>query len=62
MGDRGSGYIKSVRCVIADYFAQYHALALIMASGIAVRSIAPFIKSKHTDPAIVVMDEGGQQI
>ncbi|MBI5195036.1 MAG: cobalamin biosynthesis protein [Nitrospirae bacterium] len=32
----------------------------IMASGIAVRTIAPLIKDKRTDPAVVVLDEKGR--
>ncbi len=31
-----------------------------MACGIAVRSIAPYIKNKKTDPAVVVVDELGR--
>lgn len=34
-------------------------ILFITASGIAVRSIAPFLRGKHIDPAVVVMDEGG---
>ncbi len=34
-------------------------LIFIMASGIVIRSIAPCIKSKKEDPAVVVLDESG---
>ena len=40
-------------------FAECDALVYIGAIGIAVRYIAPFIKSKDTDPAVVAMDEHG---
>lgn len=40
-------------------FASMDAILFISASGIAVRSIAPFIEDKTKDPAIVVMDEKG---
>lgn len=31
-----------------------------MAIGIAVRVIAPYIKDKYTDPAVVVIDDVGR--
>lgn len=35
-------------------------LVCIMAAGIVVRGIAPYLKGKDTDPAVVVVDEAGQ--
>lgn len=40
-------------------FQEKDGILFIGASGIAVRSIAPFVQSKDKDPAIVVMDEKG---
>jgi cobalt-precorrin 5A hydrolase len=41
-------------------FEKYKVLLFIMATGIVVRSIAPFIKHKSVDPAVLVMDEKGK--
>ena len=35
-------------------------LVCVMAAGIVVRGIAPYLKGKDTDPAVVVVDEAGQ--
>ena len=43
-------------------FSEAELLVFIGASGIAVRSIAPYIKSKTTDPAVLVIDEKGQYV
>lgn len=41
-------------------FSKEDALIYIGASGIAVRSIAPFIKDKATDSAVIVIDDNGK--
>lgn len=41
-------------------FAECDAIVFIGATGIAVRYIAPFVRSKDTDPAVVCMDEHGR--
>lgn len=43
-----------------ERFADSEAIVFVGACGIAVRSIAPFVKSKKTDPAVVVVDEQGK--
>ena len=45
--------------LIATIWRKYDGLVLIMASGIVVRMIAPLLKSKATDPAVIVMDDAG---
>ena len=49
-----------VRQILQETFAQYEALIPIMASGIVVRELAPVMRNKHSDPAVVVMDNQGQ--
>jgi len=44
----------------ADAFSKNDALIFVGACGIAVRAIAPYIKDKTVDPAVVVVDEKGK--
>lgn len=41
-------------------FTEAEGIIFIGAAAIAVRTIAPFIKDKMTDPAVIVMDEKGE--
>ncbi|MDP3791972.1 MAG: cobalamin biosynthesis protein [Candidatus Omnitrophota bacterium] len=41
-------------------FSEFDGIIFCMATGIVVRIIAAYIKDKYTDPAIVVVDEGGR--
>lgn len=40
-------------------FQQYDSLVFVMAMGIVMRCIAPWLQHKSTDPGVVVMDEKG---
>lgn len=46
--------------VIPEIWGNCKNLICIMATGIVVRTIAPLIKDKKTDPAVVVLDEKGK--
>lgn len=43
-----------------EVFKRADALIFIGAMGICVRTVAPFLKSKHTDPAIICVDSTGR--
>ncbi|MBI5683157.1 MAG: cobalt-precorrin 5A hydrolase [Deltaproteobacteria bacterium] len=43
-------------------FKKFDGLIFIMAAGIVVRTIAPLLKGKEKDPAVVVMDEKGRYV
>lgn len=43
-----------------EQFEKADGIVFIGATGIAVRTIAPFIKDKRTDPAVLVIDEKGE--
>ena len=47
----------TLRSTVEKVFDQYEGLIFIMALGIVIRVIAPLIKNKHIDPAVVVVDE-----
>lgn len=46
--------------LVGRLFTEYSALVFIMASGIVVRTIAPYLSDKRHDPAVVVADELGR--
>lgn len=55
-------YYKNVKKSMPILFDKYDAIIGIMASGILIRSIAPLINSKITDPAILNIDENGKYV
>ena len=52
-------YHKNVKKYFPILFYEYDAIIAIMASGILIRSIAPLIESKATDPAVLNIDDNG---
>lgn len=53
---------KPLKEHVKDCFQKENVIIFISACGIAVRSIAPFIRSKTTDPCVLVIDEKGQYV
>lgn len=50
------------RCNMENVFHAVDALIFVGAAGIAVRTIAPHLRSKTTDPAVIVTDERGLHV
>ncbi len=49
-----------VKPVVKNLFKHYEGIIFIAACGIVVRSIAPFIKNKLEEPAVVCLDTAGR--
>jgi cobalt-precorrin 5A hydrolase len=45
-----------------EWFSRSEALIFVSAAGIAVRAIAPHVRDKTRDPAVVVLDDAGQNV
>lgn len=67
---RAKGHeISMMRCASGElaawtkeHFVSDDALVFVGSCGIAVRAIAPFVKSKTSDPAVLVIDERGLHV
>lgn len=55
-----SSMSQSVLECVREWFDKVDAIVFFSAAGIAVRSIAPCLKHKSSDPAVVVVDETGK--
>ncbi len=52
----------SVRLLLPSLFPVYKGIIMIISLGAVVRMIAPLLKDKKTDPAIVVIDDKGENV
>ena len=50
------------RADVGKKWNKFEAFVFIGAMGICVRTIAPYIKDKHTDPAVICVDSLGKQV
>lgn len=50
------------RAFVETTFSTFDGFVFVGATGIAVRYIAPLLKSKDVDPAVLVMDEAGRYV
>lgn len=60
IGLQSKCYGGSLPGALAAYWNSHDALIFALATGAVVRLIAPLLKDKATDPAVVVVDEAGQ--
>jgi len=55
-------YVGDVKNTFMKIYPDYDCIIAIMATGIVVRTICSLIKNKGTDPAILVVDENGENV
>lgn len=55
-------FTGSVRLLLPSLFEAYKGLIIIISLGAVVRMIAPLLKDKKTDPAVVVIDDKGEHV
>lgn len=52
--------VSSFSDFVGETFNEYDAFIFIGAMGICIRTIAPYVKDKHTDPAVICVDSTGK--
>jgi cobalt-precorrin 5A hydrolase len=53
---------ERLKDIVTGNFSSYDGHIFIAATGIVVRTIAPLLKSKEKDPAVVVLDQDGRYV
>ena len=59
-GDEAVVYQLPVRPLLQRLFSEHGQLVLFMPVGAAMRLLAPWLKDKHCDPAVVCVDDAGR--
>ena len=59
-GAGATSFDGSLRELLKELWPEFEGFVCIMATGIVVRLVAPLLKAKDRDPAVVVMDEAGR--
>lgn len=54
--------ITSIQTFVSEQFSRFDALVFIGALGICVRAIAPCVRTKYTDPAVINIDSSGNHV
>jgi len=57
---RNFGFTMPISELLSRAFDDYPVLVLIMSVGYAVRNLAPFLRMKHANPAVIVIDDDGR--
>ena len=53
---------RGIKELTGELFDKYECMIFVSACGIAVRCISPFLKSKFEDPAVLVVDDNGNNV
>lgn len=53
---------RGIKELIGELLNKYECIIFVSACGIAVRCISPFLKSKFEDPAVLVVDDNGNNV
>lgn len=53
---------RGIKELTGQLFNKYECIIFVSACGIAVRCISPFLKSKFEDPAVLVVDDNGNNV
>ena len=53
---------RGIKELTRELFNKYECIIFVSACGVAVRCISPFLKSKFEDPAVLVVDDNGNNV